>query len=103
VAVEPIQRGDKFNLSWFLPAVCYRRLLRSAIRPFTLQLLGLATAYYSSHHRQSNGAGEPPTLDVMAIALLGVAVFEALYPAAIHLPIPPVALTLAYQPRYFVT
>ena len=78
--VEPIQREDKFNLSWFLPAVWrYRRLLGEVLfASFTLQLLGLATPLITQVIIDKVMVQESlPTLDVMAIALLGVAVFEA--------------------------
>ncbi len=78
--VELIQRQDKFNLSWFLPAVWrYRKLLGEVLfASFTLQLLGLTTPLLTQVIIDKVMVQESiPTLDVMAIALLGVAVFEA--------------------------
>jgi ATP-binding cassette subfamily B protein len=78
--VELIQRQEKFNLSWFLPAVWrYRKLLGEVLfASFTLQLLGLTTPLITQVIIDKVMVQESiPTLDVMAIALLGVAVFEA--------------------------
>jgi len=78
--VEPIQQQDKFNLSWFLPAVWrYRRLLGEVLfASFTLQLLGLATPLITQVIIDKVMVQESlPTLDVMGIALLLVAFFEA--------------------------
>jgi ATP-binding cassette subfamily B protein len=79
--VEQIQKQEKFSLSWFVPAILrYRRLLGEVfLLSFTLQLLGLATPIltqfiidralvYENHN----------TLNVMAIALLGVAILETI-------------------------
>ena len=79
--VELIQREDKFNLKWFLPAVWrYRKLLGEVLfASFTLQLLGLTTPVITQVVIDKVMVQESlPTLDVMAIALLLVAVFEAL-------------------------
>ncbi|MBD1840417.1 type I secretion system permease/ATPase [Coleofasciculus sp. FACHB-64] len=79
--VELIQRQDKFNLSWFLPAVWrYRGLLGEVlVASFTLQLLGLATPIITQVIIDKVMVQESlPTLDVMAIALLSVAIFEAI-------------------------
>lgn len=76
---ELIQRQEKFNLSWFLPAVWqYRRLLGEVLfASFTLQLLGLATPIITQVIIDKVMVQESlPTLDVMGIALLLVAVFE---------------------------
>ncbi|MBW4427509.1 MAG: peptidase domain-containing ABC transporter [Nostoc desertorum CM1-VF14] len=81
--VELIQEQDdkqKFNLSWFVPAVWqHRKLLGEVLLlSFALQLLGLATPIITQYIidkvmvYQNRSA-----LDVMAIALLGVAIFEA--------------------------
>jgi ATP-binding cassette subfamily B protein len=81
--VELIQEQDdkhKFNLSWFVPAVWqHRKLLTEVLLlSFALQLLGLATPIITQYIidkvmvYQNRSA-----LDVMAIALLGVAIFEA--------------------------
>ncbi len=78
--VELIQKQDKFNLSWFLPAVWrYRRLLGEVLlASFTLQLFGLATPVITQVIIDKVLVQESlSTLDVMAIALLGIAVFEA--------------------------
>lgn len=78
--VELIQRQEKFNLSWFLPAVWrYRKLLGEVLfASFTLQLLGLTTPLITQVIIDKVMVQESiATLDVMAIALLGVAVFEA--------------------------
>jgi ATP-binding cassette subfamily B protein len=78
--VELIQQQEKFNLSWFLPAVWrYRRLLLEVLlASFTLQLLGLATPIITQVIIDKVMVQESlATLDVMAIALLSVSVFEA--------------------------
>lgn len=78
--LEPVQTQEKFGLSWFLPAVMrYRRLLGEVLlASFTLQLLGLATPIITQVVIDKVMVqGSIPTLDVMAIALLAVAVFEA--------------------------
>ena len=78
--VEVIQKQEKFNLSWFLPAVWrYRRLLGEVLlMSFTLQLLGLTTPILTQFIiDRAIVYGNLGTLDVMAIALLGVALFEA--------------------------
>jgi ATP-binding cassette subfamily B protein len=79
--VELIQKQDKFSLAWFLPAVWhYRRLLGEVLfASFTLQLIGLATPILTQVIIDKVMVqGSLPTLDVMAIALLGVAIFEAI-------------------------
>ncbi|MBD1843752.1 peptidase domain-containing ABC transporter [Cyanobacteria bacterium FACHB-63] len=79
--VEAVQKQERFNLTWFLPAVWkYRRLLGEVLfASFTLQLLGLATPLITQVViDRVMVQGSIPTLDVMAIALLGVAIFEAL-------------------------
>ncbi|MBW4522496.1 MAG: type I secretion system permease/ATPase [Scytolyngbya sp. HA4215-MV1] len=78
--VEPIQTQDRFNLTWFLPAVWrYRRLLGEVLlASLTLQLLGLATPVITQVVIDRVMVhGSLSTLDVMAIALLSVAFFEA--------------------------
>jgi ATP-binding cassette subfamily B protein len=78
---ELIQKQDKFSLAWFLPAVWhYRRLLGEVLlASFTLQLLGLATPILTQVIIDKVMVqGSLPTLDVMAIALLSVAIFEAI-------------------------
>ncbi|HTL88256.1 MAG TPA: peptidase domain-containing ABC transporter, partial [Leptolyngbya sp.] len=79
--VEAIQKQERFNLSWFLPAVWKYRILLGEVlfASFTLQLLGLATPLITQVViDRVMVQGSIPTLDVMAIALLGVAVFEAI-------------------------
>ncbi|MDJ0734156.1 MAG: peptidase domain-containing ABC transporter [Nostocaceae cyanobacterium] len=78
--VEPIQQQEKFNLSWFLPAVLqYRGLLTEVLlASFTLQLLGLTTPLITQVVIDKVMVQESlATLDVMAFAILGVAIFEA--------------------------
>jgi ATP-binding cassette subfamily B protein len=79
--VELVTKQDTFNLSWFIPAVMrYRGLLSEVLlASFTIQLLGLATPIITQVIIDKVMVqGSIPTLDVMAIALLSVAVFEAL-------------------------
>ncbi|GAB1541566.1 type I secretion system permease/ATPase [Scytonema sp. NUACC21] len=79
--VELLQKQEKFNLSWFTPAIWkYRGLLGEVLlASFTLQLLGLATPLITQVVIDKVMVQESlPTLDVMAIALLLVSVFEAL-------------------------
>lgn len=78
---ELIQKQDKFSLAWFLPAVWYYRKLLGEVlvASFTLQLLGLATPILTQVIIDKVMVqGSLPTLDVMAIALLSVAIFEGL-------------------------
>jgi ATP-binding cassette subfamily B protein len=78
--VEVVQKQEQFNLSWFLPAVMkYRNLLMEVLlASFTLQVLGLATPVITQVVIDKVMVqGSIPTLHVMAIALLGVAFFEA--------------------------
>ncbi|RCJ18563.1 peptidase C39 [Nostoc minutum NIES-26] len=79
--VELISKQEKFNLSWFTPAVWkYRKLLGEVLlASFTLQLLGLGTPLITQVVIDKVMVQESlPTLDVMAIALLLVALFEAI-------------------------
>ncbi|NMG06462.1 type I secretion system permease/ATPase [Brasilonema sp. UFV-L1] len=79
--VEVIQKQEKFNLNWFTPAVWqYRGLLTEVLlASFTLQLLGLATPLITQVVIDKVMVQESlPTLDVMAIALLLTAIFEAI-------------------------
>jgi ATP-binding cassette subfamily B protein len=76
-----VQKQDQFNLTWFLPAVWkFRNLLGEVLlASFTLQLLGLGTPIITQVIIDKVMVQESlPTLDVMAIALLAVACFEAL-------------------------
>lgn len=78
--IEPIQKQERFNLTWFIPAVWqYRNLLFEVLlASFTLQILGLGTPIITQVIIDKVMVQQSiPTLDVMAIALLGVAVFEA--------------------------
>jgi ATP-binding cassette subfamily B protein len=78
---ELIQKEERFSLKWFLPAVWrYRRLLGEVlVASFTLQLLGLATPIFTQVIIDKVMVQESiPTLDVMGIALLTVAIFESL-------------------------
>ncbi|MBH8561972.1 peptidase domain-containing ABC transporter [Nostoc sp. CENA67] len=79
--VEVISKQEKFNLSWFTPAVWkFRNLLGEVLlASFTLQLLGLGTPLITQVVIDKVMVQESlPTLDVMAIALLLVALFEAI-------------------------
>ena len=79
--VEQTQKQERFNLSWFLPAVWqYKGLLTEVLlASFTLQLLGLTTPLITQVIIDKVMVQESlATLDVMAIALLLVAVFESL-------------------------
>jgi ATP-binding cassette, subfamily B, bacterial len=78
---EIISKQEKFNLSWFIPAVLkYRGLLTEVLlASFTLQLLGLTTPLITQVVIDKVMVQESlPTLDVMAFALLFVSIFEAL-------------------------
>lgn len=78
--VELLPKAETFNLSWFLPAIWrYRRLLGEVLlASLTLQLLGLASPLITQVIIDKVIVhGSLSTLDVMAIALLSVAVFEA--------------------------
>lgn len=78
---ELISKQEKFNLSWFLPAVLkYRTLLTEVLlASFTLQLLGLGTPLITQVVIDKVMVQESlPTLDVMAIALLLIALFESI-------------------------
>ncbi|MBW4617889.1 MAG: type I secretion system permease/ATPase [Cyanosarcina radialis HA8281-LM2] len=79
--VELLQKSEKFDLSWFVPAVWrYRKLLGEVLlASLTLQILGLATPILTQFIiDRAIVYGNLGTLDVMAVALLGVALFEAL-------------------------
>ncbi len=79
--VEVISQQEKFNLSWFIPPVWkYRNLLGEVLlASLTLQLLGLATPLITQVVIDKVMVQQSlPTLDVMAIALLLVAIFEAI-------------------------
>lgn len=79
--VEPIQKQERFNLAWFLPAVWKYRVLLSEVllASFTLQLLGLVGPIITQVVIDKVMVqGSLSTLDVMAFALLAAALFEAL-------------------------
>ncbi|WP_414514437.1 type I secretion system permease/ATPase [Nostoc sp. PCC 9305] len=79
--VELISQQEKFNLSWFTPAVWkYKGLLAEVLlASFTLQLLGLTTPLITQVVIDKVMVqGSLPTLDVMALALLCVAIFESI-------------------------
>jgi len=73
--VELIQKQDKFNLSWFLPAVW--RATGCSISIFTLQIFAYNADNHSGDHRQSAGTGKPFHLGRDG-DLLGIACFEAI-------------------------
>jgi ATP-binding cassette subfamily B protein len=78
--IETIQKQERFSLAWFLPAVWkYRHLLSEVLlASFTLQILGLAGPLITQVVIDKVMVqGSLSTLDVMAFALLGVALFEA--------------------------
>jgi ATP-binding cassette, subfamily B, bacterial len=78
---ELISQQEKFNLSWFTPAVWkYKKLLSEVLlASFTLQLLGLTTPLITQVVIDKVMVqGSLPTLDVMAFALLFVAIFESI-------------------------
>ena len=80
-SVEPLPKAESFNLGWFLPAIWkYKGLLIEVLlASFILQLLGLATPMITQVIIDKVIVHESlPTLNVMAIALLSVATFEAL-------------------------
>ncbi|MCU0565846.1 MAG: type I secretion system permease/ATPase [Oculatellaceae cyanobacterium Prado106] len=77
---ELVKKQEQFNLSWFLPAVWKFRVLLSEVllASFTLQMLGLTSPIITQVVIDKVMVQQSlSTLDVMAIALLGSAVFEA--------------------------
>lgn len=79
--VELVHKQEQFNLSWFLPAVWkFRTLLTEVLlASFTLQILGLTSPIITQVIIDKVMVQESlSTLDVMAVALLGAAVFEAI-------------------------
>lgn len=79
--VEQLQKEEKFNLSWFVPAIWQHRKLLGEVflLSLTLQLLGLTTPILTQFViDRAIVYGNLGTLDVMAIALFGVAILEAL-------------------------
>jgi ATP-binding cassette subfamily B protein len=78
---ELVSQQEKFNLAWFTPAVWkYRGLLGEVLlASFTLQMLGLASPLITQVIIDKVMVQESlATLDVMAIALLLVAIFESI-------------------------
>ncbi|MBW4422523.1 MAG: peptidase domain-containing ABC transporter [Myxacorys californica WJT36-NPBG1] len=79
--VQAAPKAESFNLRWFLPAVWnYRKLLGEVLLvSLVLQVLGLASPMLTQVIIDKVLVHESlSTLHVMAIALLGVAIFEAL-------------------------
>ena len=79
--VEPVPKAESFNLRWFIPAVWqYRKLLGEVLlASLVLQVLGLATPMLTQVIIDKVIVHESlSTLHVVAIALLGVGIFEAL-------------------------
>jgi ATP-binding cassette subfamily B protein len=79
--VERIHKREQFNLSWFLPAVWrFRTLLGEVLlASLTIQLLGLVSPIVTQVIIDKVMVqGSLPTLDVMAVALVTTAVFEAI-------------------------
>jgi hypothetical protein len=106
--VELIQKQEKFGLKWFLPAVWrYRKLLGEVLlASFTLQLFGLATPVITQVIIDKVLVQESlSTLDVMAIALLGLPYLRRFWASYGYLSLPTLlaALTLVYLLRCFVT
>ncbi|MBW4690945.1 MAG: peptidase domain-containing ABC transporter [Lyngbya sp. HA4199-MV5] len=79
--VEPAPKAESFNLRWFIPAVWrYRKLLGEVLlASLVLQVLGLATPMLTQVIIDKVIVHESlSTLHVVAIALLGVGMFEAI-------------------------
>ncbi|MBD2077083.1 type I secretion system permease/ATPase [Phormidium sp. FACHB-592] len=79
--VEPLPKAESFNLRWFIPAVWrYRKLLGEVLlASLVLQVLGLATPMLTQVIIDKVIVHESlSTLHVVAIALLGVGIFEAI-------------------------
>lgn len=77
---EAVLQQEKFSLKWFLPAVWKFRVLLGEVllASFTLQLLGLTTPVITQVIIDKVMVQESlSTLDVMGLALLLVAIFEA--------------------------
>jgi HlyB family type I secretion system ABC transporter len=79
--VEPVPKAESFNLRWFIPAVWqYRKLLGEVLlASLVLQVLGLASPMLTQVIIDKVIVHESlSTLHVVAIALLGVGIFEAI-------------------------
>ena len=77
--VEPMQKQEKFGLSWFLPAIWrYRRLLGEVLlASLTLQILGLGTPVLTQVIIDKAMVQQSiSTLDVMLVGLVCIAIFE---------------------------
>jgi ATP-binding cassette, subfamily B, bacterial len=77
---EAIQKQERFSLSWFLPAIWkYKTLLFEVLfASIVLQVLGLGTPMITQVVIDKVMVqGSIPTLDVMALVMLGVAFFES--------------------------
>lgn len=77
--IEPMQKPEKFGLSWFLPAIWrYRRLLGEVLlASLTLQILGLGTPVLTQVIIDKAMVQQSiSTLDVMLIGLGCIAIFE---------------------------
>jgi HlyB family type I secretion system ABC transporter len=78
--VQPAAKADSFNLKWFLPLVWQHRGLLGEVllASLVLQMLGLATPLLTQVVIDKVIVHESlSTLHVIAIALLGVGIFEA--------------------------
>ncbi len=78
--IEPIQKQEKFGLSWFLPAIWrYRHLLIEVlIASLTLQILGLGSPVLTQVIIDKAMVQQSvSTLDVMLVGLVCIAIFEA--------------------------
>ncbi|HEY9626996.1 MAG TPA: peptidase domain-containing ABC transporter [Coleofasciculaceae cyanobacterium] len=78
---EPAPKAESFNLRWFIPAVWqYRKLLGEVLlASLVLQVLGLASPMLTQVIIDKVIVHESlSTLHVVAIALLGVGIFEAI-------------------------
>lgn len=78
--IEPLPKQEQFGLSWFLPIVWrYRRLLGEVLfASLTLQILGLGTPVLTQVIIDKAMVQQSiSTLNVMLIALVCIAVFEA--------------------------
>ncbi len=79
--VEPIQKQDRFNLGWFLPAVWqYKGLLMEVLfASIILQVLGLGAPLITQVIIDRVMVQQSiSTLYVMTVAMIAIAVFEAL-------------------------
>jgi ATP-binding cassette, subfamily B, bacterial len=79
--VEQIQKQDRFNLSWFLPAVWkYKSLLMEVLfASIILQVLGLGSPLITQVIIDRVMVQQSlSTLHVMTVAMIGIAIFEAL-------------------------